>query len=450
MGSLEDRLRALRSAHASKGAAQTRSSGSTSAPQPLCSNDESSALHAGKNATSADAHGNELMSQSKTGDGNEDEIEALIRRTREEVELRRQHGVEVGQDEVEDEDEDEEEAVEGISASDEEFHQLERESKALSSEAQQAVNDLRSQGVLLKPSNEAPQAPQEARPASGSAGEKHTAGAASAEGSSAALERMQRPLPMLERGPASEREEASHDQEGDLTGLEDELAAAMASSPSLGSIKANSSSHLSKLPQDSALRQDTAPADLLQRFQALRTKVSAPLASSTPSSTAKGPTSNPDRAPSVKAASGPSWILPDVPQDIFSALPTVPRDPPPDATSEDVHLRHGIDPERDLSSFSALARLDTKKLSAPGTGPSKGADIKQSKQGNEEEEDMEGWCCICNEDASLQCVGCDSDPYCSQCWAEGHGRMDRDELREHKTVPLEPRWKRNKRRAVMR
>ncbi|CEH15640.1 Membrane trafficking and cell signaling protein HRS, contains VHS and FYVE domains [Ceraceosorus bombacis] len=279
MGSLEDRLRALRSAHASKGAAQTRSSGSTSAPQPLCSNDESSALHAGKDATSADAHGNELMSQGKTGDGNEDEIEALIRRTREEVELRRQHGAEVDQDEVEDDEEDD---VESCATS------------------------------------------------------RHSAG----------------------RSVAA------------FSGL-------------------------------------------------------------------------------TNQASGPSWALPEVPMDIFSALPTVPRDPPPDATSEDVHLRHGIDPGRDLSSFSALARLDTKKLSAPGTGPSKGANIRLSKQENEEEEDMEGWCCICNEDASLQCVGCDSDPYCSQCWAEGHGGMDRDELREHKTVPLEPRWKRDKRRAVM-
>ena len=28
---------------------------------------------------------------------------------------------------------------------------------------------------------------------------------------------------------------------------------------------------------------------------------------------------------------------------------------------------------------------------------------------------------ICNADATLICMTCDSDPYCRTCWMEGHG-----------------------------
>lgn len=37
------------------------------------------------------------------------------------------------------------------------------------------------------------------------------------------------------------------------------------------------------------------------------------------------------------------------------------------------------------------------------------------------DEDMESWCCICNEDATVKCMGCDGDLYCQECWSEGHG-----------------------------
>ncbi|KAI5204252.1 hypothetical protein E4T39_03716 [Aureobasidium subglaciale] len=37
------------------------------------------------------------------------------------------------------------------------------------------------------------------------------------------------------------------------------------------------------------------------------------------------------------------------------------------------------------------------------------------------DEDMESWCCICNEDATVKCMGCDGDLYCQECWRDGHG-----------------------------
>ena len=39
------------------------------------------------------------------------------------------------------------------------------------------------------------------------------------------------------------------------------------------------------------------------------------------------------------------------------------------------------------------------------------------------------WCELCNEDAQLRCIGCDSDLFCRRCWKETH---QDSELKQHR------------------
>lgn len=73
--------------------------------------------------------------------------------------------------------------------------------------------------------------------------------------------------------------------------------------------------------------------------------------------------------------------------------------------------------------------------SVPSSKPS-GKPIKRltTKTGYTDD-DMDGWCTVCLEDATLRCLGCDDDVYCTRCWKEMHlGPAAAFDDRDHKAV----------------
>lgn len=73
--------------------------------------------------------------------------------------------------------------------------------------------------------------------------------------------------------------------------------------------------------------------------------------------------------------------------------------------------------------------------SAPSFAPSAKPPKVQSSMQQKLDEEIDTWCIICQDDATLKCLGCDGDLYCRNCWMEGHkGEGAGREERGHRAV----------------
>lgn len=130
-------------------------------------------------------------------------------------------------------------------------------------------------------------------------------------------------------------------------------------------------------------------------------------------------------AAAAASASKPADALDDA-----LALPSAPSTlPEPPASTED-----------DLAARFASLGLP----SVPSTiGASTSKSTKSSKAAPAYSDDeIDSWCIICNDDATLSCLGCDEDLYCTNCWMEGHRGEDAgEEERRHKAVQYNKRKK---------
>ncbi|KAG0199523.1 hypothetical protein BGX28_007244 [Mortierella sp. GBA30] len=99
-------------------------------------------------------------------------------------------------------------------------------------------------------------------------------------------------------------------------------------------------------------------------------------------------------------------------------------------------LKKGV---QDLSSVRSKTLKHSTGDDGPGLGPPPAAvgldELRLS--GVTDEENPANWCCVCNEDATWTCPGCDNDNYCEECFRESHIGSDADwEMKKHRPRPF--------------
>lgn len=404
-----------------------------------------------------------------------DEVEQLIRLTRDEVQLERDTGLGIEQKE-EEADPAEVEGPDGLAAdtllppapSKHDTSNLLRESKGVLGQA----------ALLQSSAPSSPSSPSAAasKPPRSSNG--------------------QRSKPVLTRGSSSRlRSQGSIGPTADGSGAEDDsaqladdLAEALGEDVSRRRApvvetdqqeEASSSSPRGpsqtqgEAPPSSSRREDSeAETDeiqdevdaLIARFSALRRAREAtsaeqgptsPPARSSSSSPPPAYTSDDSDTASVSGSRDPfaALSLPSVPR----SEPSLPPEPSPSSSEPAVHPTLGpahndLPADLDLAPFRRLVGrdLDVRRLDEPSERsfdgfPSVPSSVsKPPHAGKEEGEEEETFCSICSAPPTLSCFsprdpedeGCMGDVYCSECWVQAHEGMEREELREHRTRDL--------------
>lgn len=68
--------------------------------------------------------------------------------------------------------------------------------------------------------------------------------------------------------------------------------------------------------------------------------------------------------------------------------------------------------------------LPSAPTAAPGRKAKAVGKVVKKKEPAFTDEEIDSWCVICNDDATVRCLGCEGDLYCAQCWKEGHVGKD--------------------------
>jgi hypothetical protein len=120
--------------------------------------------------------------------------------------------------------------------------------------------------------------------------------------------------------------------------------------------------------------------------------------------------------PAKDANDDPSIMLPSVPSKIPDPLPQP--------------SRQSLDFENDIvARLAALKGLGSSSSSSNPLGlPSaptgkpvtKSAEPASKGLKKYTDDEIDAWCIICQDDATVECKGCEGDLYCARCWKEGH------------------------------
>ncbi|PPJ52620.1 hypothetical protein CBER1_11142 [Cercospora berteroae] len=125
---------------------------------------------------------------------------------------------------------------------------------------------------------------------------------------------------------------------------------------------------------------------------------------------------------------GHTLDLPSTPSQLKDVPVTSEHEPPSYEDSE-------LEARFSKLGFDSLG-LPSTPTSKPSSKPKVVASVKPKNKSNlptYTDEDIDSWCCICNEDGEVRCLGCDGDLYCHACWSDGHGTGPGQE-RGHKAV----------------
>ncbi|KAF4975161.1 hypothetical protein FZEAL_8016 [Fusarium zealandicum] len=134
------------------------------------------------------------------------------------------------------------------------------------------------------------------------------------------------------------------------------------------------------------------------------------------------------------------FTLPDVPSNLDDLPSTSAR--AGSADIDDITAR--LAALRDPSAEATFSLPDV-----PTSRPSGKPLNRLTSRTNYTDDDVDSWCTVCLEDATLRCLGCDDDVYCTRCWREMHvgPRAGFDEL-SHKAVQFTKDKKKQKKVAL--
>ncbi len=129
-----------------------------------------------------------------------------------------------------------------------------------------------------------------------------------------------------------------------------------------------------------------------------------------------------------------------LPSSSTADLPSTPsKDPtlPPIPPSSPQNPSTSSNPDSDLltTRYSSLSlALPSVPTTLPKPSPFPGPRPSDTGTTHTDAE-VSTWCIICLDDATLQCIGCDGDLYCRNCWIEGHrGESAGPEERRHRAM----------------
>lgn len=137
--------------------------------------------------------------------------------------------------------------------------------------------------------------------------------------------------------------------------------------------------------------------------------------------------------------------LPSLPSNLADLPNFAPQRPSATGNMNDITAR--------MAALKVPSTEDSFSLpSVPSSKPSAGdKPVKRlTSKTDYTDDDIDGWCTVCLNDATLQCIGCDGDPYCTRCWREMHiGPAAAFDDRSHKAVQFTKAKKKDKQRVAL-